>query len=198
MGHGKIECVPVKVPVDAPFEDIVRAYEIVYAVANHRPIGRIVIGVEDMRPDLALRIVDDLKHSGPSVLYTFSLSCWQIKQAPCAAAERQAHNLVELLQHIGWREQRSAPPLRSSVEQVAAARHIAELARTLEPADWPGWSTSEQIVAALATDRPSALPELYKDAGDAWARMDTNQRKAIYEINPGMARLCENQATSKE
>ena len=64
----------------------------------------------------------------------------------------------------------------------------------MDPADWPGWSTSERIVAALAADRPDCLPGAYQDAGEAWGRIDDDQRAAVRETNLGMVRLCEAQA----
>ena len=194
MTDGTVERLPVKVPVDAAFEDLVRAYERLWAIANPRPIGNVILAVEDMRPDLALRLIDHFGYDGPSVLFTCSLSGRGIKRAPREAAERQARHLVELLEHMGWREPGSAPPPPPEPERLAAARRIADKARTLDPARWPAWSTSEQIVAALAADRPDCLPASYQDAGEAWTRLDDDQRAAVREANPEMARFCKAQA----
>ena len=168
MTDGGVEHLPVKFPVDASFEEIVRAYERLWAIASPRLIGNVTFAIEDMRPDVALRLVDDFRHDGPSVLFTSSLSGRQVKQAPREAAERQARRLVELLEHMGWREPGSAPPPPPEPERLHAARRIAEKARYMDPANWPGWSTSEKIVAALAADRPDCLPASYQDAGEVW------------------------------
>jgi hypothetical protein len=190
MGNENVERLPVKVPVDAPFEEIVRAYKRLWAIANPRSIGNVILAVEDMRPDLALRLVDDFRYDGPGVLFTSSLSGRGIKQPPREVAERQARHLVELLERMGWREAGSAPPPPPEPERLAAARRIAEKARQMDPADWPGWSTSEQIVAALAAARPDELPASYRDPGEAWTRLDDDQRAAVREANPDMARFC--------
>ena len=190
MGKENVELLPVKVPIDAPFEEIVRAYERLWAIANPRSIGNVVFCVDDMRPDLAMRLVDDIRHDGPGVLFTASLSGRQVKQVPREAAERQARRLVETLEHMGWRELGSAPPQPPEPQRLEAAERIASKARRMDPADWPAWSTSEQIVAALAADRPDQLPPTYQDPGEAWARIDDDQRTAVDEANPEMARFC--------
>ena len=194
MTESGVEHLPVKFPVDASFEEVVRAYERLWAIANPRPIGNVILAVEDMRPDLALRLVGHFGYDAPGVLFTSSLSGRSIRQAPREVAERQARRLVELLEHMGWREAGSAPPLAPEPERLAAARRIAEKARHMDPADWPGWSTSEKIVAALSADRPDCLPASYQDAGGAWARLDDDQRAAVREANPEMARFCKAQA----
>jgi hypothetical protein len=194
MGSENVERLPVKVQIDAPFEEIVRAYERLWTVANPRSIGNVTFAIEDMRPDVALRLVDDFRHDGSGVLSTASLSGRQIKQAPREAAERQARRLVELLEAMGWREAGSVPPPAPEPRRLEAARRIASKARGMDPEDWPGWSTSERIVAALAADRPDQLPPSYQDPGDAWLRLDDDQRTAVDEANPGMAGFCRSQA----
>lgn len=190
MDQNNVEQMPVKVAVDAEFEDVVRAHERLWAIANPRSIGNVIFAVEDMRPDLALRLVDHFNYDGPGVLCTSSLSGRQIRQAPREAAERQARRLVELLEYMGWRNAGSAPPPPPEPERLEAARRLATRARQMDPANWPGWSTSEQIVAALAADRPDCLPASYQDPADAWARLDDDQRTAVREVNPEMAHFC--------
>jgi hypothetical protein len=182
------------VPVDAPFEDIVKAYERFWTVANPGPIGNVILAVQHMRPDLALRLVDRLGYDGAGVLFTSSLSARHIRQAPRETAESQARHLVEILELRGWRKPGSVPSPPLEPQQLAAARRLAEKARCMDPADWPGWSTSEQIVAALAADRLDQLPATYRDLGEAWARLGYNQRAAVREANSQMARSCKARA----
>ena len=189
---------PVKVPIAAPFEELVGAFARLWAVANPRSTGNVIFAVEDRTPDLAMRLVDDIRHDGPGVLFTGSLSGQMVRQAPRETAERQARRLAEMLEQMGWREPGSTPPKPVDPERAAIARRIADEAVRTAPADWPAWSTGEMIVAALAADRPDLLPGTYQDAGEAWARLDADQRAAVREGNPDMARFCEQAAASTE
>ncbi|MBK1695649.1 hypothetical protein [Rhodovibrio salinarum] len=184
------EDLPVKVPVDAAFEDVVQAYERLWAIANPGSTDNVTLAVANMRPDVALRLIDRFGDNGSDVLFTSSLSGRRVKQEPRDTAERQARHLVQMLEYMGWREPGSVPTPPLEPGRLEAARRIADTARHTDPAEWPGWSTSEQIVAALAANRSDRLPASYQDAGEAWARLDNNQRAAVREADPWMARFC--------
>lgn len=189
-----VEQLPVKVPADAAFEDLVRAYERLWQIANPSNVGNVIFAVEDERHDLVFRLVDHFDYKAPGVLFTTSLSARQIKQEPRQAADQQARSLIETLELMGWREPGSAPPRPPEPGRIEAARRIADKAQITDPADWPGWSTSEQIVAALAADRPDVLPASWADPAEAWTRIDDDQRTAVREANPDMARFCADHA----
>lgn len=182
---------PVTVPVDATFDDLVSAYERLWKIAIPQSIRDVTYCVEDMRPDLALRVVDVFDHNGPGVLYVCSLSRLQIEEEPLQMAEQQARDLAQLLERIGWWKLGSTPPRPLEPRLIGNARRIAEKARRLKRAHWPCWSTSELIVAALAAGSVNELPRSYRQPGEAWHRLSDEQRIAVREVNPQIARYCE-------
>jgi hypothetical protein len=122
-------------------------------------------------------VVDDFRHHAPGILCTASLSGRQIREAPREAAERQARRLTEMPEVMRWREAGSASSPTPDPRHLEAARHIADKARRTDPESWPGWSTSERIVAPLACNRPEELPTAYTGPEDAWkAWMKTSER----------------------
>ena len=50
-----------------------------------------------------MRLVNDIRHDGPGVLSTGSLSGQKVRQAPRETAEHRARRLTEMLE-MGWRE----------------------------------------------------------------------------------------------
>jgi hypothetical protein len=182
-----VEAMPITVPVDAPYEDIVQALERLCRFVD-RNRYTFQFAVEYSRQEIILRPITEDSATSPWALYVSKIDVLSLRHDPRGFAEDEARELIQMLESCGWR---SPSPLKVDPGMFTKAQRIAEKARRLNPDNWPGWSTSEKIVAALATGELAYLPSPYKEPEVAWSRIDVNQRAVVQSVNPDTARYCE-------